>query len=100
VVLTEIAITNLFEDSTVVGISIMTDYTNEYVKLFNDFTAKKGSIYVEETILECFEWMVLRVETTEGFHAKEFKCEDPKTGEPVTETFVPKMSSMVKSVKI
>ena len=99
VILTEIAVSNLFQDKTVLGISVMTDYTEKFVKLFQDFEVKKGARYVEDTKLECFEYIVIRVETSEGFHTKEFKCEDPKIGE-VSETFVPKMSSMVKAVKI
>ena len=76
----------------------MTDYTNRYMKLFNDFEVRKGESFAEETSFKCFEWIIFRVETSEGFHTKEIKCEDQKLGKPVTETFVPRMSSIVKQV--
>lgn len=99
VVLSEIEIQNLYEDSTTLGISVMIDYSPRYMKLFHDFEVRKGESFVEETLFKCFEWIIFRVETTEGFHTKEFKCEDLRVG-AVTETFVPNMNSLVQSVKI
>lgn len=95
-VLSDIEITNLYEDTTILGISVMTDFSNRYMKVFNDFEVRKGESFAEETSFQCFEWIIFRVETSEGFHTKEVKCEDPKLGKPITETFVPRMSSMVK----
>ena len=98
--LSEIEISNLYDDTTILGISVMTDFTNRYMKLFNDFRVIKGESFAEETQFKCFEWIIFRVETSEGFHTKEIKCEDQRLGKPVTETFVPRMSSIVKQVKI
>lgn len=98
--LSEIEIANLYDDRTILGISVMTDFNNRYMKLFNDFVVRRGESFKEETLFKCFEWIIIRVETSEGFHTKEIKCEDPKLGIPITETFVPRMSSIVKQVKI
>ena len=99
-VLSDIEINNLYDDTTVLGISVMTDFTNRYMKLFDDFEVKKGEKFAEETLFKCFEWIIIKVETSEGFHTKEIKCEDPRLGKPVRETFVPRMSSMIKKVEI
>jgi len=97
---TEMAINNLFNEQTIVSISVMTDYTNRFVMLFKDFEAERGQTYTIDRELECMETIIIRVQTSEGFHTKNLKCENPRTGSIITETFVPKLASMVQEVKI
>ena len=44
--------------------------------------------------------MVIKLETSEGFHTKSMSCDHIQTHPEVSETFVPSMSSLVTEVGI
>ena len=50
-------------------------------------------------ILQCWEYMIVKVETSEGFHTKQFTCHERDNGDEVTETFVTRMSSLLGTVE-
>ena len=43
--------------------------------------------------------MIVKVETSEGFHTKQFTCHERDNGDEVTETFVTRMSSLLGTVE-
>lgn len=72
------------------------DPEGKFRKLFENFIIKPNETHSLEVDLECFEYVIIKVETLEGFHTKTISCLETN----FTETFVTKMSSLVNDVNI
>lgn len=102
--LNSIEIPNLFTDSTLLNISFNTDVTPESKKRFQRLVTnrkiEKGVSYKVDVDLQCYDEFTIKMETTEGFHTKTIHCSNDPNSPSVSETFVPRMTSIVTNVKV
>lgn len=100
VTITTVDVSNLFYSDTELSISVYTDKLPVFTRVLNEVKVSKGNkvrIYAD---LQCYDYFIMRIETSEGFQTKQFNCEDQDPEFEVSETFVTRMSSVVKNVKI
>jgi hypothetical protein len=57
-------------------------------------------VYKLNVDLQCYDEFTVKMETTEGFHTKTIRCQNSLKSPKVSETFVPRLSSMVSSVAV
>lgn len=62
--------------------------------MFTNAIVKKDGTYNVNQRIQCHDYIIMKVETPEGFHTKTFSCSE--VGH--TETFVTRMSSLVSKV--
>lgn len=88
---------NLYENSTLLNISFYSDADpkGKFRKIVVNETVNKHGQFDVGAKLECHDYMILKLETSEGFHTKTIDCSE----DTHTESFVPKMSSLVSKVK-
>ena len=79
---------------------VYTDKLPKFSRIVSAVTVAKGNMVRIYADLQCYNYFILRVETSEGFHTKQFNCEDHGPEIKVSETFVTRMSSVVGNVKI
>jgi hypothetical protein len=72
----------------------------KYARVISDVSVSKGNKVKIYADLQCYDYFIMRIETSEGFHTKRFNCEDQNAEVQVSETFVTRMSSVVSNVKI
>jgi len=98
VTFTDVHVGNLFYDVTLLNVSVFSDADPErkFRKIFENFIIKPNETHSLEVELECFEYLIFKVETLEGFHSKTISCLETD----FTETFVTRMSSLVDKVSI
>jgi hypothetical protein len=96
VTLTEIYVSNLFNDFSVLNMSFFSDADPEqrFRKLFTSAIIQKDNLYKVNARLQCHDYMIFKVETVEGFHTKTFSCSELSH----SETFVTRMSSLISKV--
>lgn len=89
----EVFIGNLFHDVSLLNISYYTDADPDqrFRKLFTSAIVYKNQVYNVKQRMQCYDYLVFKVETSEGFHTKTFNCEEMT----FSETFVTRMSSLV-----
>jgi RIO-like serine/threonine protein kinase len=61
---------------------------------------EKGATYEVDVDLQCYDEFTIKMETTEGFHTKTIRCSNDPNSPSVSETFVTRMSSLVKEAKV
>ena len=71
------------------------DPDGKFRKLFTNMIIYKDDVYTVNANIQCFDYIILKVSTMEGFHTKTLECSEIYH----TESFVSKMSSLVKNVK-
>lgn len=84
------------------NISVMSDnpHSRRFVKVANNKLITRGESIPLAIKLQCFEQMVIKVETTEGYHTKTMNCDHLESNPEVSETFITRMSSLVKEVGV
>ena len=94
--LRRISIPNLQKNVSYLNMSFYSDADPEhkYRKLFTNAIIKKDGLYQVNARLQCHDFMILKVETLEGFHSKTFTCSEMSH----SETFVTRMSSLISKV--
>lgn len=72
VTLTEIHVGNLFHDRSLLNISILTDADPKlrFARLATNIPIEEDGTYGIYANLQCWEYMIVKVETSEGFHTK------------------------------
>ena len=97
VTLKQVTINNLYNSVTLLNMSFFSDADPDakFRKMFTNMIIHKNEVYNVSTRIQCFEYIILKVETLEGFHTKTMKCSEIYH----TESFVTKMSSLIKGVK-
>ena len=95
--LKQVTINNLYNSVTLLNMSLFSDADPDakFRKMFTNMIIHKDEVYNVSTRIQCFEYIILKVETLEGFHTKTMKCSEIYH----TESFVTKMSSLIKGVK-
>lgn len=96
VTITQVYIHNLERNSSYLNISFYSDADPEHKfrKLFTNAPINKNGTYDVNAKLQCHDYMILKVETVEGFHSKTFSCSEMSH----SETFVTRMSSLISKV--
>lgn len=94
--LKQVFVENLYNDVTLLNMSFYSDADPEgmFRKMFTNAIIRKEGVYNVNQRLQCHDYIVLKVETVEGFHTKTMKCDEMDH----TESFVTKMSSLVSKV--
>jgi hypothetical protein len=101
ITLKEIYIGNLFNINSKMNVSILTDadVQQRFSRILTNVEIEEDGTYDVSANLQCWEFLIIKVETSEGFHTKHFSCQDRDDGVEVTETFVTRMSSLLGSVE-
>ena len=96
ITLKDVNVKNLFSEISLLNISFFSDADPEgkFRKLFTNFIVQKDQNYPVDFKLECYDQIIFKVETPEGFHTKTFSC----TNRNYTESFVTRMSNLVEKV--
>lgn len=76
VTLSTIDISNLFNFDTNLSVSVYTDHLKVFTRIVSDLKVHKQDKVQVDADLQCYEYMIIRIETSEGFHTKQFNCED------------------------
>lgn len=72
-----IEVANLFDESTQVSISVLSDADEgkqKFKKMVTDMNVEKGKEYDLDIDIQCFDTFVVKLETSEGFHTKISHC--------------------------
>ena len=95
--LKQVKINNLFNPVTLLNMSFYSDADPEakFRKMFTNMIIHKDEVYNVSARIQCHDYIILKVETLEGFHSKTLKCSELQH----TESFVSKMNSLVSKVK-
>jgi len=69
-------ILNLFGDSSLLNLTILTDSDPQlrFSRLITDLEIEPNGVYILNTNLVCYTFMIIKVETSEGIHTKYFPC--------------------------
>jgi hypothetical protein len=68
--LSTIDITNLFYSDTLLSVSVYTDYFKVFTRIVSDLKVTKNDKIQIDAELQCYDYIIIRVETSEGFHTK------------------------------
>lgn len=79
----------LMDSSTMLGIHILTDDPDNRFKFRKvaNFRANKGEVQIVNITVQCFERMIVKMETAAGLHTKIVNCENVQNLGAVNETF-------------
>ena len=96
ITLKQVFVDNLYNNVTLLNMSFFSDADPEgmFRKLFTNAIIHKEGVYNVNQRIQCHDYVVLKVETVEGFHTKTMDCSEMSH----TETFVTKMSSLISKV--
>jgi hypothetical protein len=96
VTLTELYVDNLYDNVSLVNMSIFSDADPEekFRIVFTEAVVYKNGSYRVNQRIQCHDYVILKLETITGSHTKTIDCQEFDH----SETFVPKMSSLVNKV--
>jgi hypothetical protein len=76
VTLSTIDVSNLFNFDTKLSLSVYTDYLKVFTRIVSNLNVHKNDKVQVDADLQCYEYIIIRIETSEGFHTKQFNCEN------------------------